>query len=100
MTLLDFPSACSTSWTRGGLNDFEKGLLALKAVNKHFATSSKRVVLVQDGEADIFRFFQAQRAANVDIVVRVYQPPRVEVVDNGLIYPLAQAAEQLPKVGE
>jgi hypothetical protein len=92
------------NWTRGGLNDLEneseKWLLGLKAVNKHLATSSKQVILVQDREADIFRFFQAERAANVDIVVRVYQPRRVEVVDKAGIYPLAQAAEHLPKVGE
>jgi hypothetical protein len=92
------------NWTRGGLNDLEKEsqkwLLGLKAVNKHLANSNKRVVLVQDREADIFRFFQAQRAAQVDIVVRVYQPRRIEVVADGQIYPLAQAAEQLPKVGE
>jgi len=66
------------NWTRGGLNglenESEKWLLGLKAVNKHLATSSKRVILVQDREADIFRFFQAERAANVDIVVGVYQP--------------------------
>jgi hypothetical protein len=92
------------NWTRGGLNDLEneseKWLLGLKAVNKHLATSSKGVILVQDREADIFRFFQAQRAANVDIVVGVYQPRRLEVVADGQIYPLSQAAEQLPKVGE
>jgi hypothetical protein len=91
------------NWTREGLNaldnESEKWLLGLKAVNKHLATSRKRVVLVQDREADIFRFFQADRAANVDLVVRVYHPRKLEVVGDGQIFPLAQAAQQLAPMG-
>jgi hypothetical protein len=58
------------------------------------------VVVVQDREADIFRFFQAERAANVDILVRVHLPRKVAVATSGQIASLQQAAAELPVVGE
>lgn len=91
------------NWTRGGLGqpekESDKWFTGLAAVNKQVAGLGKPVVLVQDREADIFRFFQAPRAANVDLLVRVHQPRKVELAVPGQVVPLAQAAEQLPQQG-
>ncbi len=92
------------NWTRGGFgaldNESDKWLLGLQAVNEHLSGISKRVVLVQDREADVWSFFKAQRAPNVDLLVRVHQPRKVEVMASGLVLPLEQAAEQVPVVGQ
>ncbi|CAA9218112.1 MAG: hypothetical protein AVDCRST_MAG56-284 [uncultured Cytophagales bacterium] len=92
------------NWTRGGLNaldnESDKWLLGLQAVNEHLSGINKRVVLVQDREADVFDFFRAKRAPNVDLLVRVHQPRKVEVVASGVVLPLQQAAQALPVVGE
>ena len=91
------------NWTRGGLGHLEKEsdkwFNGLAAVNKQLAEVGKPVVLVQDREADIFRLFKAQRAANVDLLVRVHQPRKVEVSAQGQPLPLQKAAEQLPAQG-
>jgi hypothetical protein len=91
------------NWTRAGLNDLEnesqKWLLGLEAVNQQLGACPKRVVLLQDREADIFRFFQAQRAAQVDLVVRVYHPRKLEVVASGALLALPEAARQVVPVG-
>lgn len=92
------------NWTRGGLNaldnESDKWLLGLQAVNEHLSGSSKPVVLVQDREADVWSFFKAQRAPHVDLLVRVHQPRKVEVMASGLVLPLEQATEQVPVVGQ
>lgn len=92
------------NWTRGGLNaldkESDKWLLGLQAVNEHLSAIDKRVVLVQDREADVWSFFRAQRASNVDLLVRVHQPRKVEVTASGQVLPLEQAAGQLPPVGQ
>jgi hypothetical protein len=92
------------NWTRGGLNDLEnesqKWHLGLQAVSKLLGNTAKKVVLVQDREADIFEFFRAQRAPNVDLVVRVHQPRKLEVAALGQVLPLPQAAGQLPLLAE
>ncbi len=92
------------NWTRGGLNalakESDKWLLGLQAVNQLLGNTSKRVVLVQDREADILEFFKAQRAPNVDLLVRVHQPRKLEVAALGQQLPLPQAAGQLPLLGE
>jgi hypothetical protein len=91
------------NWTRGGLGhpekESDKWFNGLAAVNKQLAGVGKPVVLVQDREADIFRFFQAERAANVDLLVRVHQPRKIEIVAQGQVLALAKAAEQLPPQG-
>ncbi len=74
-------------WTRRGAKNFAgkeslKWFNALNAVNKHLGTSTKKVVLVQDREADIFDFFKAERATSVELLVRVYQPRNMEVSAN------------------
>lgn len=60
----------------------------------------KPVVLVQDREADVFTFFTAKRSSNVELVVRVCQPRRIEVLGKEAVLPLQQAAQQLTEQGE
>jgi hypothetical protein len=91
------------NWTRSGLGcpakESDKWFKGLAAVNKQLGALAKPVVLVQDREADIFSFFKAQRAPNVDLLVRVHQPRKVEVAASGQVLKLQQAAEQLPEQG-
>jgi hypothetical protein len=91
------------NWTRGGLScppkESDKWFNGLTAVNKQLGGLEKSVVLVQDREADIFGFFQAPRAPNVDLLVRVHQPRKVKVAASGQVLKLQQAAEQLPAQG-
>lgn len=71
----------------------------LQAVNKHLSASDKKVVVVQDREADIFSFFKAERKAGVELLVRVHQPRNLEVLASGKIIKLAEAGDHLPVVG-
>jgi hypothetical protein len=91
------------NWTRGGAHDFEnestKWFEGLKAVNKHATAITKPIVVVQDREADIFTFFQAPRASNVDLLVRIHQPRKLETVEDQQVAKLAQTAESLPQRG-
>lgn len=74
-------------WTRDGGMDYqgekesEKWEKGLKAANASLGGKGKRVVVVQDREADIFSLFKAQRAEGVELLVRVFQPRRVDVLD-------------------
>jgi hypothetical protein len=78
-------------WTRqGGARDLPAGQKeswkweqGLAVVNRHLGDLGKRVMLVQDREADIFTFFKAQRNASVEILVRVYLPRNLEIVSAG-----------------
>lgn len=92
------------NWTRGGLgafiNESEKWQEGLKAVNAAWGGVGKQVVLVQDREADVFTFFTAKRSSNVELVVRVCQPRRIEVLGKEAVLPLQQAAQQLTEQGE
>ncbi len=91
-------------WTRKGGKDFLgkeslKWTNGLKMVNKHLGTSSKKVVLVQDREADIFDFFKAERSASVELLVRVYQPRHLEVLSSGVLAKLDTIGEHLTDFG-
>ena len=92
------------NWTRGGLDapkkESEKWFTGLAAVNQQLAGLGKAVILMQDREADIFDFFKAERAANVDLLVRVHQPRKVEVAALNQVFSLQQAAEQLAEQAE
>ena len=92
------------NWTRGGAGalarESDKWEEGLKAVNAALGGIGKPVVLVQDREADVFAFFCAKRSSNVELVVRVCQPRRIEVAENGEVLPLHQAAELLTEQGE
>ena len=74
-------------WSRESSRSFEgveskKWFNALDSVNTHLGNSSKKVVLVQDREADIFDFFKAKREASVELIVRVFQPRNLEIVSD------------------
>ena len=91
-------------WTRKGLKDFEgkeslKWVNGLEAVNTHLGKSDKKVVLVQDREADIFNFFKAKRAASVELLVRVHQPRNLEVLSNNAVAKLDTIGEHLTGFG-
>jgi Transposase DDE domain len=91
-------------WTRKGGKDFGgkeslKWGNGLEAVNKHLGTSEKKVVLVQDREADIFDFFRAGRAPCVDLLVRVHQPRNMEVLANHVVAKLDTIGEHLGDFG-
>jgi hypothetical protein len=91
-------------WTRAGGQDlaekesskWEKGL---QAINERAKKISKRIVAVEDREGDVFSFMQAERAANVDLLVRVYQARRMEIVSSGVVCNFPEVADHLPDVG-
>lgn len=92
-------------WTRGGAMDWpssqkesQKWFNGLAAVNQQ-AKGSKRWVVTADRESDIFEFFKAPREANVDLLVRVFQPRRVEVVTAGVVCPLPAVCAHLDDYG-
>ncbi len=41
---------------------------------------SQSALLIQDREADIFNFFSATRQKNIDLLIRVTHPRRVEAI--------------------
>ena len=93
-------------WTRqGGLDlkeeekESEKWEQTLALINQKATQIKQKVVLVEDREADIFSFFKAQREKNVELLVRVYQPRRIELVETGLVKPLAEIPPQLRDYG-
>lgn len=93
-------------WTRGGALDWpasqkesQKWFKGLAAVNQQAADINKRWVVTCDRESDIFEFFKAPREANVDLLVRVFQPRRVEVVSAGQVCPLPTVAAHLDNYG-
>lgn len=93
-------------WTRGGALDWpasqkesQKWFKGLAAVNQQAPDINKRWVVTCDRESDIFEFFKAPREANVDLLVRVFQPRRVEVVSAGQVCPLPTVAAHLDNYG-
>ena len=92
-------------WSRESSQNYqgkesEKWLRGLATVNQELGETDKKVVLIQDREADIYSFFQAQRAKSVDLIVRVHEPRKLEIVESGEIYKLEEMREKLPVVGE
>ena len=93
-------------WTREGAMDWpagrkesQKWFNALAAVNQQAKGSDKRWVVTCDRESDIFEFFKAPREETVDLLVRVFQPRRVEVVSAGAVCALPNVAEHLDEYG-
>ena len=93
-------------WTRGGAMDWpssekesQKWFKGLAAVNQQAQASPKRWVVTCDRESDIFEFFKAPRETNVELLVRVFQPRRVEVVSAGQVCPLPTVATHLDDYG-
>jgi hypothetical protein len=79
----------SLKWERG-----------LQAVNDRLAATGKRVVVVQDREADIFSFFKYPRESGIELLVRVHQPRNLEVAGSGEVSKLAGLRETVPLVGQ
>jgi len=93
-------------WTRDGGIDWpadqkesQKWFNGLNAVNQKSVGSSKRWVVTCDREGDIFEFFKALREPNVDLLVRVYQPRRVEVATPRKVCPLPDVTAHLDNYG-
>jgi len=93
-------------WTRGGAIDWptaqkesQKWFNGLAAVNQQAQASNKRWVVTGDRESDIFDFFKTPRESNVDLLVRVYQPRRVEVTTTGVVCPLPMTRAHLNDYG-
>ncbi|RZM76653.1 IS4 family transposase [Leptolyngbya iicbica] len=93
-------------WTRGGAMDWptsqkesQKWFNGLAAVNQQAQGSDKRWVVTGDRESDIFDFFKAECESNVDLLVRVFQPRRVEVVTAGVVCPLPTVCAHLDDYG-
>jgi hypothetical protein len=94
-------------WTRGGgamdwpahQKESQKWFNALSVLNQQAQGSNKRWVVTCDRESDIFEFFKAPREPNVDLLVRVFQPRRVEVAAAGKVCPLPAVAAHLDDYG-
>lgn len=91
------------NWTRSGANAFEneseKWFEGLRATNEQLGQLNKPVILVQDREADIFDFFKAPRAENVDLVVRIFQRRKMEILPDEDVAGLYEAINALPQLG-
>jgi hypothetical protein len=83
-----------------GERESEKWGKGLALVNRELGGTGKKVVLIQAREADIFAFFQAERAPGVELLVRVHEPRKMEVVHSGEVAKLAEMRGKLPIVGE
>ena len=83
-----------------GEKESEKWGKGLQIVNRELGGTGKKVVLMQDREAAIFAFFQAERAPGVELLVRVHEPRQLAVLDSGEVAKLAEMRGKLPVVGE
>ncbi|HIK54941.1 MAG TPA: IS4 family transposase, partial [Synechococcales cyanobacterium M55_K2018_004] len=93
-------------WTRQGAKDWptdekesQKWLNGLSAINRQASGTNKHWVSVSDRESDIFCFFKAAREPNVDLLVRVCQPRRVEVLPVGVVCSLPSIVSHLNEYG-
>lgn len=75
-------------------------LNGLETVNRELGESDKTIVLVQDREADTYRFFQAGRTASVELIVRVHEPRYLEIVSSGEVCKLEEVKDKLEVAGE
>lgn len=82
-----------------GKKESEKWGKGLQIVNRELGGTAKKVVLMQDREADIFAFFQAERAAGVELLVRVHEPRKLEVGHSGEVAKLEEMRGKLPVMG-
>lgn len=78
----------------------EKWHWGLERVNEELGASGKKVVLMQDREADIYSFLEAERAEGVELLVRVHQPRMLEIDASGEQYKLNEIGDCLPVAGE
>lgn len=96
------------NWTRKGYQAYElesqKWMPPLTKTNTLAQQHpTKRFVLVQDREADMYSFLTATRRENVDMVTRVYQNRKYELLYESPysppVYYLNQIVEHLPLLG-
>ena len=83
-----------------GEKESEKWGKGLAIVKRELGGTGKKVVLMPEREADIFAFFQAERAPGVELLVRVHEPRKMEVRHSGEVAKLAEMRGKLPVVGE
>lgn len=79
----------SLKWTRG-----------LQAVNKQLAGSDKKVVVVQDREADMLSLFKAPRQQGVELLVRLHQPRKLQLIHSGQVTKLAELPGHLDSIAD
>ena len=105
-------------WSRDGAVDYngiesDKWLDGLHATNKQLQNCDKHIVLVQDREADVFRFIKAATSPpsepesdkapakpEVSVLIRVHEPRNLQLVSNGGIVRMDRIAGLLPVGGE
>lgn len=78
----------------------QKWFRGLLAVNKHLSSVSKTKVLIQDREADIYDFFNAERAENVEVITRVFQPRKLSLAEIKGTFKLKTIGEHLTDYGK
>jgi hypothetical protein len=101
-------------WSRQGAVDYDgiesdKWLDGLHATRKQLNGCDKHIVLVQDREADVFRFIKAATTPSlppdsedaaadprVSVLVRVHQPRNLQLSADGQILRMDQIAMHLP----
>ena len=83
-----------------GKKESERWGKGLQIVNRELGGTEKTVVLMQDREADMFEFFQAERASGIELLVRVHEPRKMEVLHSGEVAKLEEMTGKLPVVGE
>ncbi len=95
-------------WTRkGGSMDLaegekesEKWFKGLEALREETTEVEHKIVLVEDREADIFDFFKAERGDKIELLVRVHEPRKLELVRDGRVTSLPELSQYLPEYGE
>ena len=94
-------------WTRDGEKDIasdekesQKWFKGLSALNETLGEIDKKIVCVQDREADIFTFFKAERKANIELLVRVCQPRNMQILSNEKEGNLEGTAQAIKVMGE
>ncbi len=92
-------------WSRESTKEYEgkesqKWEKGLNIVNDELGNIAKKVVLIQDREADIFSFFQSHREPSVELLVRVHQPRNLEIIESGEIGNLESCNHHLPIIGK
>ncbi|MDJ1185046.1 hypothetical protein PMH09_17810, partial [Roseofilum sp. BLCC_M143] len=93
-------------WTREGHKDLPEGegesskwLKGLDAINEQGSQLHQSIVVVADREADVFELFRAERQANVELLVRVYQGRKLEIASSKRVCKLSEVSSHLPDYG-
>lgn len=95
-------------WTRkggsidlaAGEKESQKWLKGLEGLKEKAAEIEQKIVLVEDREADMFDFFKAERGKKIELLVRVHEPRKLELVRDGRVTSLPELSQYLPEYGE